>query len=230
MVTNYNVVVITENFWGSDRLIEIDENCRANRVGFILTETLGLFSYAFLDYGNEFLVTDKDGEQTRQFIVSGIEKGENPTVHVHEDKRHSYQDGDFVKFTEVEGMTELNDAGAIEIFDTKAFSFRIRIDASNFGEYSRQGIVEDIKVPKKVSYQSLEESRKNPAAATEFGFLEPMDMSYFGMGRSEQLHFALGAVHAFRNKEGRYPENKPDEIAACVAAAKDMNALSKEGD
>ena len=69
--------------------------------------------------------------------MSGIEKGENPTVHVHEDKRHTYQDGDFVKFTEVEGMTELNDLPHVEIFDTKAYSFRLKIDASNFGEYSR---------------------------------------------------------------------------------------------
>lgn len=71
---------------------------------------------------------------------------------VHEDKRHSYQDGDFVKFIEVEGMTELNDAGAIEIYDTRAYSFRLRLDTSNFGAYTRQGIVEDTKVPKAISF------------------------------------------------------------------------------
>ena len=49
MVTSFNVVVITENFWNSDRLIEINELCRANRVGFILSENMGLASYAFLD-------------------------------------------------------------------------------------------------------------------------------------------------------------------------------------
>lgn len=66
-------------------------------------------------------------------------------MHVHEDKRHSYQDGDYVKFTEVEGMTELNDAGAIKISDTKAYSFRLELDTSGFGAYARQGIVEDTK-------------------------------------------------------------------------------------
>lgn len=30
-------------------------------------------------------------------------------------------------------------------------------------------------------------------------------MNYFGMGRSEQLHFTIGAVHQFRDDEGRYP-------------------------
>ena len=185
MVADYNIICITENFWGVDRLTEINELCRAQQKGFILTENMGLASYAFLDYGPAFIVTDKDGEQTKQFIISGIEKGENPTVHVHEDKRHSYQDGDFVKFVEVEGMTQLNDAGSIEIYDTKAYSFRLRIDASSFGEYTRQGLVEDTKVAKTVAFESFYKSRINPAGSTEYGSLEPLDMNYFGMGRSE---------------------------------------------
>ena len=96
------------------------------------------------------MVFDADGEQTKQFIVSSIEHEDNPVVHVHEDKRHTYQDGDFVKFVEVEGMTELNERAAIEIFDCKAFTFRLRLNASNFSAYTRQGIVEDVKVPKAI--------------------------------------------------------------------------------
>ena len=34
-----------------------------------------------------------------------IEKGKTTLVTVHEDKRHSYQEGDYVIFREVEGMT-----------------------------------------------------------------------------------------------------------------------------
>jgi len=73
IVTNYNVIVITEMFWPTERIKAINEICRANRMGFIFTETLGVTAYTFLDYGPEFMVTDKDGEQTKQFIVSGIE-------------------------------------------------------------------------------------------------------------------------------------------------------------
>lgn len=151
-VTNYNVIVITENFWGSERLVQVNELCRANRVGFILSENMGLASYAFLDYGPEFVVTDSNGERTNQFIVASIEQGENPLVHVHEDKRHSYQDGDFVKFTEVEGMTQLNDAGPIEIYDCRGFSFKLKTDTTSFSAYERQGVVEDVKMPKKVAF------------------------------------------------------------------------------
>lgn len=65
-------------------------------------------------------------------------------MHVHEDKRHTYQDGDFVKFVEVCGMTEINDAGSIEIFDTRSHSFKLRLNTSNFTAYTRQGVVEDV--------------------------------------------------------------------------------------
>ena len=228
MVNQFNVICITENFWNTDRLVEINELCRQNRVGYILSENMGLASYAFLDYGAEFMVTDKDGEACKQFIISSIEQGENPVVNVHEDKRHSYQDGDFVKFTEVEGMTQLNDIEHIEIYDTKAYSFRLKLDTTNFGAYARQGIVEDIKVPSKISFHSLAESRKNPAASAVDGFLQPLDMNFFGMGRSENLHFAIGAIHDFKNTEGRYPGDNEADLAKVVASAKAFNAAGKE--
>jgi len=65
VIDNFNVICITENFWNTDRLTEINELCRSKKVGFILSENMGLASYAFLDYGNEFIVTDKDGEPTK---------------------------------------------------------------------------------------------------------------------------------------------------------------------
>jgi len=116
---------------------------------------------------------------------------------VHEDKRHSFQDGDHVKFTEVEGMTELNSGEPIEICDTTAFTFKLKLDTRELGAYTGQGLVEDIKVPKKVSFHSLEESSQDPAASTAFGFLEPVNMSHFGMQRSEKLHLAILAIWDF---------------------------------
>ena len=227
MLENFHVVCITENFWGSARLAEINDLTRASGKGFILTETMGVSAYTFLDYGPDFTVTDQNGEPNRQFIISSIDQGAEPTVNVHEDKRHTYQDGDYVKFSEVEGMTELNDAGPIEIFDTRAYSFKLKLDTSNFGQYTRQGLVEDVKVPKQFAFKSLAAATKDPAACTAFGMLEPLDMNYFGMGRSENLHFAIGAVHAFRDAEGRYPGDNAEDLAKCVDLAKAMNEQHK---
>ena len=101
MVPNFNVIAITENLWSMDKLREINEACRANKVGFILSENLGLASYAFLDFGPDFVMTDKNGEPTRQFIVTRVENGVEPWVNLHEETRHTYEDGDFVKFSEI---------------------------------------------------------------------------------------------------------------------------------
>ena len=85
---------------------------------------MGAAGYTFLDYGDQHLISDADGEQTKSFIVTSITNEEKATVTVHEDKRHSYQEGDHVKFVEVEGMKEINNREPDEIVSVKGpFAF-----------------------------------------------------------------------------------------------------------
>jgi ubiquitin-activating enzyme E1 len=51
-------------------------------------------------------------------------------VTVHEDKRHKFQDGDYVKFNEVQGMTELNSLPPTQITVIDGFSFKVQVDAT----------------------------------------------------------------------------------------------------
>jgi len=96
-------------------------------------------------------------------------------------------------------MTELNNSEPIKIIGTTSHSFKLDIDSRQFGQYTGQGVVEDIKVAKKVSFHSLRESKLDPAASTAYGCLEPVNMSHFGMQRSEQLHLGICGVHAFKD-------------------------------
>jgi len=53
-------------------------------------------------------------------------------------------------------MTELNALPPVEIEVIDGFSFKLKnVDATGYSAYIRQGIVENIKVPKKVSFHSL---------------------------------------------------------------------------
>lgn len=209
LVKNYNVVCFTEVFTTFEDVVEIDKICRENKVGFILSETLGAAGYIFLDYGEQFVITDADGEQTKSFIVSNITN--EGLVTVHEDKRHSFQDGDYVKFVEVQGMEEINNREPIQITVTGPHSFKLNLDCSKFGAYARQGVVENVKVPKIVGYHSLAQSVENPAASSACGMLEALDLRCWG--RSDHLHIGVRAVHAFRTKHGRYPEfTDQDEV------------------
>ena len=60
-----------------------------------------------------------------------------------------------MQFKEVEGMTEVNSLPPTQIEVIDGFSFKLQCDTTGFGTYSREGLVENVKVPKKVSFHSL---------------------------------------------------------------------------
>ena len=60
------------------------------------------------------------------------------------------------------------------------FSFEIKADSRSWGNYTRQGVVENVKVPKIVKYLSLKESRHNPAKGSVEGCLTTADFTKFG--------------------------------------------------
>ena len=64
---------------------------------------------AFNDFGDEFIVTDQTGEEPVTGIVSAISQDtKGGIVTCLDETRHGLEDGDYVTFTEVEGMSELN--------------------------------------------------------------------------------------------------------------------------
>ncbi len=90
----------------------------------MLTETLGLLGYAFVDYGENHKIFDHNGENTKSFLVDSISNEEKATVIVYND-RHSYEEGDYVTFQEVEGLKpEINGSQPIKIVNAgKPYSF-----------------------------------------------------------------------------------------------------------
>lgn len=145
---------------------DLDTLCRQHSVGFISSQTFGPWGYAFVDFGDNHMVTDHDGEQTKSFIVTMIEKGTTTTITTHEDKRHIYQEGDYVKLVEVEGMVEINATEPLKILSTKKDSFVVELDSSGFADYARQGVVENTKVAKKMPFHAWTPSFKNPVASS----------------------------------------------------------------
>ena len=113
----------------------VDTACRTNGCGYISSQTFGPWGYAFVDYGDKHMVTDADGEQTKNFIVVMIQKGTETVVTTHEDKRHIYQEGDYVEFKEVEGMDQINSSGPYKITKTTKHTFTLELDSSSFGDY-----------------------------------------------------------------------------------------------
>ena len=90
-------------------MLMISDLCHSNKIGFIATDILGLFGYVFADLGDQWVVADKNGEPPRRGFVESITQDETGLVTLWDEKLHDLQDGDVVKFSGVEGMTELND-------------------------------------------------------------------------------------------------------------------------
>lgn len=148
-------------------------------------------------------------------------------ITVHEDKRHSYQEGDHVKFNEVEGMAQINGTKPIEITRVMGpFSFKIDLDTREWPAYSRQGLVENVKVTKYEEYHPLAMSYLNPVASQRSMMIECPDARFLFTGRGENLHVCLRAMHQFHADKGRYPEHNEHEAVMAMVAA--TNAASKE--
>ena len=65
--------------------------------------------------------------------------------------RHNLESGDFVTFSEVKGMTELNGCDPLEVKVLGPDRFSIG-DTSKFSEYVRGGIVSQVKQPAKLNF------------------------------------------------------------------------------
>lgn len=115
--------------------MEVNDYVRTKNIGFILSTSFGPSGFTFLDFGDEFIVTDTDGEASKSFIVVSASQTNPVILNVHEDKRHIYQDGDSVIFREVNGMTELNDLKPTTIQVIDGFSFKVNVDGTGFGAY-----------------------------------------------------------------------------------------------
>lgn len=221
----FDVVFFSET--DLDSLVRFNHFCRNNgqkRIGFISCEAWGAAGHAFVDFGTEFKCFDKDGENTRSFIVSNITQGNPGIVTVHEEKRHTYEDGDYVVFREVQGMSEINNREPMEVKFVSPFSFSIG-DTSAFSGYTREGIVEQVKVPKTFNFRSFEESLANPET-NEHPFIIT---DYGKFGRAQQLHIATWAVREFQKRHGHLPElHNESHASEVLSLANEINA-SQQG-
>ena len=72
-----------------------------------------------------------------------------------DETRHGYESGDHVTFSEIQGMTELNGCEPREIQVLGPYTFSIG-DISGYSDYVRGGIVTQVKVPKNISFVSIQ--------------------------------------------------------------------------
>ncbi|CCK71076.1 E1 ubiquitin-activating protein UBA1 KNAG_0G00180 [Huiozyma naganishii CBS 8797] len=181
----FDVVVATDTTSLEDR-VKINDYCHPRGIRFIATETRGLFGHVFVDFGDQFTVMDQTGEEPHAGVVSDIEP--DGTVTMLDDNRHGLQDGDYVKFSEVQGLEGLNSGEPYKVEVLGPFAFRIG-SVSHLGQYIKGGLFTEVKMPQKIAFKSLRDSLAEPEMVFS-------DFSKFD--RAGQLHLAFQALHQFQ--------------------------------
>jgi ubiquitin-activating enzyme E1 len=198
----YQVVVLT-NTPLKDQLV-IGEYLHKKGIYLVVTDTFGLFGSIFCDFGKQFTVIDPTGEAPVSGIVAGID--EEGLVSALDETRHGLEDGDFVTFTELEGMEALNSAEPRKVIVKGPYTFSIG-DVSSLGQYKRGGIYTQVKMPKFIDFKSIGEALKEP---------EFLISDYAKFDRPQQLHVGFQALHAFAEAKGRLPKPHNAEDAAIL--------------
>ncbi|KAI8913608.1 hypothetical protein EDD86DRAFT_201034 [Gorgonomyces haynaldii] len=198
----FQCVVVTQHLLTKE--VQINDWCRQLGIRFLAAQTRGLFAYAFNDFGPTFHVSDPTGEEPVQGMVAAVSNDEEGVVACIEDHRHGLEDGDFVTFVEIEGMTELNGITPQKVKTTGPYTFKIG-DTRAFGQYKQGGIFKQVKMGKDISFAPLKDQIAKPDYfITDFAKFD----------RPEQLHWSFQALDAFNNKHKRFPKPHDEQDAA----------------
>jgi len=215
VATGFTVVVCTGQSLAS--WAPLDAACHAKGVPFIAADVHGIMGSIFCDFGEAFVVHDTTGEEPMSVLVSSITSdGTAGLVTTHDENRHGFEDGDYVTFTEVQGMTALNGIEAVPIKVTGPYTFTIG-DTSGFGEYKGGGYAHQVKKPKTIQHKALPEAIAEP---------EFLISDFAKFDRPAQLHVLLQALSQFRAESGGALPTAGDaaHVDRVLAIAKELNA------
>lgn len=216
LLLNFQAVVFTDV--SLDRAIVYDDFCRSQAppIAFIKANINGLFGGVFCDFGPDFKVFDVDGEDAHTGIVASVSNDNPALVSCVDDERLEFQDGDMVVFSEIHGMSQLNDGKPRKVKDCRPYSFFLEEDTSSYGAYEKGGIVTQVKQSKVLNFKCLSEALKSPG--------EFLLSDFAKFDRPALLHLAFQALDRFCTEFGHLPTAGSDkDVIGFINLTKRLN-------
>ncbi|KAI1823855.1 putative ubiquitin-protein ligase [Xylaria intraflava] len=198
----YQVVVLT-NQPLQDQL-SIGNYCHEKGIYVVCASTYGLFGSIFCDFGDKFTCMDPTGENPVSGIVAGID--EEGLVSALDETRHGLADGDYVTFSEIEGMGGLNGAEPRKVTVKGPYTFSIG-DVSGLGQYKRGGLYQQVKQPTIINFKPISSSLRDP---------EFVQSDFAKFDRPQLLHVGFEVLSAYRQSKGRLPRPMNSDDAADI--------------
>ncbi|XP_046406056.1 ubiquitin-like modifier-activating enzyme 1 [Ischnura elegans] len=206
----FQVIVLTSS--SLDEQLRVSELTHSTGIALVVADAKGLYGQIFCDFGEEFKVIDQTGENPVYAMVAGISQDSEGVVTCIDDSRHGLEDGDYVTFSEVQGMEELNGCEPKKIKVLGPYTFSIG-DTTSYSKYERGGIVSQVKMPKMLSFKEMKKSINTP---------EMLITDFAKMDSLSTTHLAFFTLHHFKAKHSRLPKPWDEDDA------REFLALGKE--
>ena len=193
-----DIIVFTE-IKNSEEIFKINDFCRNNKKGFLYASLLGLAGYIFSDFGNHY-VLDENGEEKKKVFISSINQNiEEKKIEfvVYKDENDGIDNEKYVIFKEIEGMEKLNNLEPIQIFKSSEYKYYINYE-QKLDKYIKGGIIEEVKIPKKMEYRCYKNYMNNP------NFLYELDGSK--RNRNCLLHCFILSIQKFFDNYKKLPD------------------------
>lgn len=185
IIGKYNLVIVTNSV--IDNAIEINKITHDNNIPLIYCGVFGLVGYSFNDFGENFLVSDLDGEPNENLILETIDNN----LLKFKDEHQLYQ-GDIIVIKYMNGVEK-------ELIVKKKISPTIieldEIPSQNKNDYQK---INRKKISKIFNFESLEKNIVNPKHHVA-------DWSV-GMERSILLHNLYLAIGKYYKEFGELPK------------------------
>nr|XP_022335086.1 ubiquitin-like modifier-activating enzyme 6 [Crassostrea virginica] len=195
-LTKYQCVILTEVPMTVQ--VQVNKFCRQQtpQIQFISADVFGVCCVGFCDFGDNFEIIDEDGEEPKEIFIEKISKGNPGVVTCFKNRVHGLESGDHVTFREINGMTALN-GQTCPVKVLSPYTFEIcDTSGAEFAPYEHGGIARQVKMPRTVSFNSLEQEILNPTLLTP-------DLCKFEAPAN--LHLGFLALHKYFEKFHRFP-------------------------
>ncbi|XP_040060409.2 ubiquitin-like modifier-activating enzyme 1 [Gasterosteus aculeatus] len=217
LLLQFQVVVLTDSSLHDQK--RFNELCHSRGIKFIVADSKGLCGQLFCDFGEEFEVLDENGEEPASALIESVSKANPGMVFLTDDLPREFSNGSKVIFSEVQGMTELNSIGPVEIKDCEPGKCFFSIgNTSEFSQYERGGVVTEVKQPCKLKFKPLSDALLDHKLLKTNGKID----------RHNTLHLAFQALHSFARKEQRLPRLRSQSDAdSLLAIVGELNTVAQ---
>ncbi|KAG8238591.1 hypothetical protein J437_LFUL018300, partial [Ladona fulva] len=190
----FQVVVLTCST--QEEQLRVSDLAHASGIALIVADTKGLFGQIFCDFGENFKVVDQTGENPVSAMIASISQDTEGIVTCIDDSRHGLEDGDYVTFSEVQGMEELNGCPPRKIKVLGPYTLSIG-DTTKYSKYIRGGVISQVKMPKILNFLPMRKSLLSP---------EYLITDFAKMDNLATTHLAFATLHHYKAKKQCLPK------------------------